>query len=112
MTSDADSTVDEEPPVPESVDDIDCPGCDTPPTRLQTRVVYADGEWWHVICAIRAHPQIVEATPRRCPECGTESEYRPLTREPEARSCPNCMDVFPAGAERDETVSIKELESP
>lgn len=88
---------------PDTMDEVDCPGCgEFPPTRFTTTVVNVDGIWWHVICALEAHPQIEEREVKQCPDCGTFSEYRPLTRGCEARSCPSCVQVFPEDApERD-----------
>jgi len=100
------------PSPPETLDEVDCPRCDTPPARFRDRLVSAGGDWWHVMCFLRSHPQLVEAAPKRCPNCGTISRYWPLTRESRARSCPRCLDVFPADAERDETVTIQEPAPP
>jgi hypothetical protein len=92
--------------VPDSLDELECPGCDDfPPARFPRTIVDVDGVWWHPICALEAHPKIEQREVKRCPKCGTYSEYRPLTREPEARSCPHCLDVFPEDAPKQDGVT-------
>jgi len=88
----------------EADDQLLCVACEMPVRSYIT----ADGDPWHPICLMEAHPQFEKREKKRCPECQGQTPYRPMSYPPEARSCPFCVSVFPEDAPRREDVTFDE----
>ena len=77
--------------------DGQCPGCNREigDPHGQPDVIDHAGAFWHRVCRFAARDDIDRVgTAFRCPECGSESRWRPDAGPATARCCPTCGYPF------------------